>query len=151
MRGEAHWLLRAVRGPTAPVLFPGGARVRSNALQPRWLLDREHFTRTAIAAEVRRMLLPLARKSSSDAQEFVIRSSWPARVFLLCKDWLVAAEDAFEEAPSDGLEPGGYGTQWGFRVDTCGQRRVRTAMFCKTSLMFCAACEHNDQRQLHVG
>ena len=147
-RGEAHWLLRALRGPSAPVMLPGGARVRSNALQPLWLLERMHFTCAAIVAEVQSRLLPLT-PVPKNAQEFVIRSSWPARVFLLCKDWLVAEEDPLEER-TEGLTDG-YGTQWGFRLDPLGQRRVRTVMFCTTSLMFCAACEHNIQRHVHVG
>ena len=131
-----------------PISFPGGTLWRSDQLVPEWFIVRRHLSDGALTAAVRALLQPVSRRDLTNAR-FVLRCAWPASVYLVVKDWVIAptnsdsdAEDSSSEAPYGA----GQGPQWGLRMDVCNHDGIQCHMFCASSRTFCARCEHGDEQ-----
>ena len=129
-----------------PISFPGGSRWRSDQLVPEWFIVRRHLSDGALTAAVRALLQPVSLRDLTNAR-FVLRCAWPASVYLVVKDWVIAptnsdsdAEDSSSEAPYGA----GQGPQWGLRMDVCNHDGIQCHRFCASSRTFCARCEHGD-------
>ena len=138
-RGPLHWLLRGMYGRRLPVVVQGGARLWSNSLHPRWLVERAVLGGSAVAAAIRRDLLRLP-DGSDGAERYALQCTAQARVRVLCRDWRIAPT----------LDTPAYGAQWCLFLETHDQRMLRTAMYCKDALSMGAHCDHDHERPLFL-
>ena len=136
-RGPLHWLLRGMYGERLPVVVRGGARLWSNSLHPRWLVQRAGLDGSAVAAAIRRDLVRLP-DDGDGAERYALQCTAQARVRVLCRDWRIAPT----------LDTVAYGAQWCLFLETGDQRMLRTAMYCKDTLSMKAHCAHYHERPL---